>query len=98
MQRLGYQLLADVGTVGVGGVDEVDTEVDGSPQPRLRRLGIVRRSPAAVARDSHRAEAETPDLEVAAEAQRAGRRGIGALDRHVIEVTPRRKARNREAD
>ena len=34
MQRLGEDQLADVGPVGVGGVDEVDTELDGSAYDR----------------------------------------------------------------
>src|SRR5208283_16630 len=32
MKRLGDQLLGDVGTVGVGGVNEIDTELDSAAQ------------------------------------------------------------------
>ena len=38
MQRLGEQVLADVGSVGVGGVDEVHAELD-YPAQRGDRLG-----------------------------------------------------------
>ena len=41
MERLGDQLLADVRPVRVGGVDQVDAELDGAPQDR-DRLIVVR--------------------------------------------------------
>ena len=39
-QRLADELLADVRTVGVGGVDEVDAELDRAPQHRLRLVAV----------------------------------------------------------
>jgi len=75
MQRLGDELLGDVGAVGLGGVDEVDTEL-GEPLEHGDGLVVVgRRSPDALAGDAHRAEAEAGDLEVPADLERArGRR------------------------
>ena len=73
VQRLGDQVLADLGPVGVGGVDQVDAELDRrGAAPRLRLVGVVGRAPDAVAGDPHRAEAEPADLEVAADREGRG--------------------------
>ena len=81
MQRLGDQLLADVRPVAVGGVDQVDAELDGPPQDGDRGVVIGRRAPDALAGDAHGAEAEAMDLEVAAE-------GEGAAERHRARAYP----------
>jgi hypothetical protein len=65
MKRLGDQLLADIGPVGVGGVDQVDAELDCAPQHGDRFVVVVRRSPDTVAGDPHRPVTEAPDREVA---------------------------------
>ena len=50
MQRLGDQLLADVRTVRVGGVDEVDAELDGPAEHRLGLVAVAGLAPDARAR------------------------------------------------
>ena len=52
MQRLRDQLLADVRAVGVGGVDEVDAELDRAPQhgERSSRSGGSPQIPSPVMR------------------------------------------------
>jgi hypothetical protein len=81
VQRLGQQLLADRGAVGVGGVDQVDAELDRAPQHRQRRLVVGRVAPDALAGDPHRAEPESPHLQLA-ELQRPHRVVADRLDRH----------------
>ena len=63
------------GPVGVGGVDEVDAELDRAAQDRLRLVAVGGRAPDAGAGDPHRAEAEAVDGQVAADTDRAGRTG-----------------------
>jgi hypothetical protein len=63
-QRLRDQLLADVRTIGIGGVDEVDTELDGAAQKGDGAGGVGRRAPHAGPGDPHRAIAQAMDLEV----------------------------------
>ncbi len=67
VQRLGDQGLADIGPVGVGRVDEVDSQFDGAAQRRLGPLPVRRLAPDAVAGDPHRAEAQPVDGEVPAD-------------------------------
>ena len=69
MERLGDQVLADLGTVGVRGVDQVDAELDDAPEEALGLLRILRRAPDALPCDAHGAEAEAVDLEVTADGE-----------------------------
>ncbi len=57
------------GPVAVGGVDEVDAELDGALEDLVGALGVLGRAPDAVAGDAHGAIAQAGDLEVAAEAE-----------------------------
>src|ERR1700737_1827189 len=58
MQRLGDETLGNYRTVGVGRVDEIDSQLDRAPQDS-DRLGMVGRfSPDARAGELHRAEPE----------------------------------------
>ncbi len=66
-QRLGDQVLGHLGAVRVGGVDQVDAALDEVAEQRAGGGRIGRFAPDAGAGDPHRAEAEAPDLEVAAE-------------------------------
>jgi hypothetical protein len=75
MQRLGDQVLAHLGAVRVGRVDQVDAELDHPMEQALGLVGIVRRAPDAVSRDPHRAEPEPAHLEVSAD-----REGVHAAD------------------
>ena len=75
-KRFAYQLFGKVRAVGVRGVDEVDAEI-GQPAQRLQHLGAIgRRTPDSTADDAHRAEAETIDVEGAANAKAAGFSGV----------------------
>ena len=89
VERLGDQLLAHLGPVGVGGVDEVDAELDGAAQDRLRALAVGRRPPDALAGDPHRAEPEPAHLEVAAERDGSSRGCVGRLESHRLQGYPR---------
>ena len=71
VQRLGDELLAHRRPVGVGGVDEVDAQLDGAPQHGLRHLAVGRVAPDAGAGDAHRAEAEAAHGEVTTDVDRA---------------------------
>jgi hypothetical protein len=71
-QRAGDQLLADLGPVAVGRVDEIDAELH-RPAEDLHRFVVVGgRAPDAGPGDAHGAEAQTVDGKVAADRDRAG--------------------------
>ena len=53
IQGLGDQVLAHLGSVGVGGVDQVDAQLGHAAQQPASGVGVVRSSDA-VARDPHR--------------------------------------------
>ena len=73
VQRLADQVLADVRAVAVGGVDEVDAELDRAAQDGAGVVEVGGRAPDAVAGDAHGAEAEPVDGEVAADGGRCVR-------------------------
>ena len=75
MKRLGDQVLAYLGAVRVGRVDQVDAELDDAPEQALGLLGVVGRAPDATAGDPHGAEAEPADLEITADGE-----GVHATD------------------
>src|ERR1700730_6172472 len=58
VQGLGDQALADLGPVGVGGVDEVDVERHGPAQCLLGPVPVGRITPDPRAGDPHRAESQ----------------------------------------
>ncbi len=78
MEGLGDELLGDLRAVGVGGVDEVDAQLDGAAQHAPRLLLVVRRPPDAFAGQPHRAEAHAVDLQVAAQLECSGRGRVGS--------------------
>ena len=71
VQRLGDQPLADLGPIGVGGIDEVDAEIDRAAEHALAFLPVSRLAPDAFAGQPHSAEAEAVDGEVTADFDRA---------------------------
>jgi hypothetical protein len=71
VQRLGDEVLADLGAVGVGGVDQVHAELGQAAKHGQRPLAIGGFAPDAIASDAHRAEADAPHGHVAAERQLA---------------------------
>ena len=61
VERLADEVLADERPVGVGGVDEVDAELDRATQHRNRGVAVRRVAPDAGAGDAHGSEAEATD-------------------------------------
>ena len=64
MEGFGEPLLGEAAAVGVGRIDQVDSEFDGPPKDGVR---VLRRA----VDDAHRPEPQPPDLEVAPEPERA---------------------------
>jgi hypothetical protein len=86
-KRFSNQFLGDIGTVGVGGVDEVDAEVHCATQHADGFLAVLRRPPDTPAGDPHGAESESVDGEIAAE--REGSRGLrDGRGGHLTDRTP----------
>src|SRR5437763_10540247 len=71
IECFGDQLFADVRTIRLRGVDEIDAELDGAAEDSQRFFVILRWPPDAVAGDAHGAEAEAVDRDVTAEEKRA---------------------------
>ena len=87
VERLGDQVLGDVGTVRVGGVDQGHAVLDDATEQFAAAGGDRRVAPDPVAGDPHRAEAEATDLEVAAEEE-------GVAVGHAGELTAGRESRS----
>jgi hypothetical protein len=77
VQRLAQELLGHVRAVGVGGVEQVDTEIGRPAQHGHGACPVGGRTPYARAGEPHRAEAETVDRTalLAAQPEAAGRGG-----------------------
>ena len=69
------QLLGDLGTVGVGGVEERDAELDRATEHEDRLAVVAGRTPHALPGELHGAVAEADDGEVAADVEGPGRAG-----------------------
>ena len=70
------QQLRHVRPVGIRRIDEVDAKLGQSLQRAERFLAVGRRASNAGAGDAHGAEAETIDLDVAADLEAAGLRCV----------------------
>ena len=68
------EALGDFGAVGVGGVDEVDTEFDGTAENAAAFFRVAGLAPGAVSDKAHGSIAEAVDLEIAADFEGAGER------------------------
>jgi hypothetical protein len=77
VERFGEEFFRDVGAVGVGGVDEVDAEFDGTAEGCDTGVAIGGRSPNAFAGDAHGSVPETVDGEFAERDVSGGRGGDG---------------------
>jgi hypothetical protein len=75
VQRLPDQQLGGERSVGVGGVDERDAELDRAAQHPHGAVGVGGVAPDAGPGQLHRAEAEPDDREVAAQPEGAARGG-----------------------
>ena len=71
LQRLADEFLGDERAVGVRGVDEVDAELDRATQHADAFVAIGRRTPNALAGQSHCAEPEPIHGQIAAEGKGA---------------------------
>jgi len=58
MEGFGDEFFGDVGAVGIGGIDEVDSEFDGAAESGDGGIAIGGRSPDAFAGDAHCSVAE----------------------------------------
>ena len=87
MQRLGDETLADVRAVSIRGVDEIDAELERTPQHPACLGRILRLTPDGRPGDAHRTEPHAVDREVAADREGPRRRsrcsagGVRALAR-----------------
>src|SRR5882672_9675577 len=60
-QRFRDQFFADIRTIGVSRVDEIDSQLNGSSKYSNCGGGILRWSPDSVARNAHRPESKAVD-------------------------------------
>src|SRR5450432_4358544 len=67
MERFRDQHFAHFSTVGVRRIDEINAHVDRALQHLLRFLPILRPTPNAVARNSHRSETQSIDWKISAD-------------------------------
>ena len=72
-ERFADQPFADIRPVGIGGVDEVDTQFDGAAQHGFGVFSIFRLTPHTVANNAHSAEYEAVEFEVAAQLKSIGK-------------------------
>src|SRR5438309_134638 len=65
MQRFCDETLGNYGSIGVGGVDEIDSQLDRAAKDCDRLVMVLRFSPDAIAGELHCAEAEPVNRNVA---------------------------------
>jgi hypothetical protein len=75
MQGLLDEALADVGSVSVGGIDEADSQLNGTAQNCESFFRIPRLTPHPITDEAHSAESETVDLEITADRECPGGSG-----------------------
>src|SRR5439155_16239124 len=81
VERFGNEPLAHLGAVGVRGIDQVDTELEGAAQHGDRFACVARLAPDPLAGEPHGAEAEAVNGQLAAQEESAapgGRTSIKA--------------------
>jgi len=76
VQCLGDESLGDLGTVGIGGVDEGHTDLYGSTEHASAFFGICRLAPDAGASEAHGAEAHPVDRRILSQRDGAGSSGV----------------------
>src|SRR5260370_37773336 len=64
VQRLSYDFFTHAGTIGVRGVDEIDSQFDSAPQNPDGLSPICRLVPNAMSRESHGAESESGNTKI----------------------------------
>src|SRR5215469_1589435 len=74
IERLSHKTFTHLRTIGVGGVDKVDAEFDGSPNYANHLIMVLGFSPYALAGDSHRAKSKPVDGQLSSNKEFAGLR------------------------
>ena len=74
-QGFGNQFLADMGTVGIGSIDEVDLHLNRFAENRECGFAIRGRTPDAFAGKAHSSKAKTMDRKLTSEANISGQAG-----------------------
>jgi len=74
MERFGDEQLVRFRSVSVGGIDQIHTELDRALQHLDRVCAVGWPTPNAFARETHRAETEPIDFEIAADLENRVRR------------------------
>src|ERR1700724_789127 len=64
MQRLSYDFFTHAGTIGIRGVDEIDSQFDRAPQNPDGLSPIRRLAPNSISRDTHHAESQARNAKV----------------------------------
>ncbi len=77
VQGFGEEIFGDHGAVGVGGVEEIDPELDGAAEDVAGVFAVGRLAPGAFADEAHGAVAHAVYREVAAEVEGPGGCGVG---------------------
>src|SRR4029077_19775263 len=72
VQRLSYDFFTHAGTIGVRGVDEIDSQFDSAPQNTDGLSPICRLAPNSISRDSHRAESQARNAKISSDQEFAG--------------------------
>src|SRR6202023_1543989 len=72
MQRLSYDFFTHAGTIGVRGVDEIDSQFDSAPQNADGHSPICRLPPNSISCDSHRAESQARNTKIISDQELAG--------------------------
>src|SRR5271169_1426422 len=81
----GDQFFADIGTIGISSIDEVDSQFNGSAENGYRHLAILRWTPDSFAGKAHGSETKAIDSEFTAEfdcSGCSGRQTCCFLDAH----------------
>jgi len=76
VEGLGDQPFADLRTIGVGRIDQVDTELERPAQDALALLAILWFSPDALTGDPHGAKAKAIHRQIASKIDRSRKRGV----------------------
>ncbi len=79
------EALCDLGAVCVGGVDQVDAEIDGAAQDAAGFLRFVRLTPGALAHKAHRSVTESMYREIATNLESAGG-SCGEMGHHAYDA------------
>src|SRR5712692_5216280 len=72
VQRLSYDFFTHAGSIGVRGVDEIDSQFDSAPQNPDGLSPICWLAPNSISRDSHRTKSQARNPKIASDQEFAG--------------------------